>query len=177
MKPHTPGRVVEFTSSVLSPIEQAKQRQQHYSFLQDDDGVEDKSQLTQALATGEENEEEDISMTYAPQTRSVDPKTLSGEVWSREHWQFLDKLLQHRKNSRFGVECKPHSEKFLGKTVRSNGESLRLEQWHLDCVDAFTAVVGEWDAGALCKRLFSLIKAEQKRADRPAVLEDMYMFH
>lgn len=177
LKPRTPGRVVEFTSSVLSPIEQARQRQERRaSFLQDDED-KDAHQLAPgpAIDGDEEEEEEDVWMANAPQAKSSDPKALSKDEWTREHWLFLDKLLQHRKTSRFGIECEPRSKRFLGKTVNSKGESLKLEQWHLDCVDAFKAVVGGWDEGALCKRLFALIKGEEKRAQ--LALEDEQIFH
>jgi hypothetical protein len=128
----------------------------------------------------QDNEElsdgEDTSMQDAPPASSKEPKNLSKDKWSREHWLFMDKLLQHRKKQRFGIECEPRSKRFLGKTVRSNGEALRLEQWHLDCVDAFKAVVGGWDEADLVKRLFGLIKGEENRADRFAA-QQQGMFH
>merc|ERR1712000_308141 len=93
LKPHTPGRVVEFTSSVLSPIEQARQRQARQAAM-----MQDNEELS---------EEEDTSMQDAPPASSKEPKNLSKDEWSREHWLFMDKLLQHRKKQRFGIECEP----------------------------------------------------------------------
>lgn len=161
---------------MLSPIEQARQRQQRRAIVQDEEDVEDMYQPVPARGLNKENGGENVSMADAPQTASNQPKKLSKTVWSRDHWLFMDKLLQHRKKQRFGIECEPRSQSFLGKTVWSHGESLKLEQWHLECVDAFKAIVGGWDERSLCMRLFSLIKSEEKRA-REVAPDDVEMFH
>lgn len=170
LKPRTPGRVVEFTSSVLSPVEQAKARQerrssnasahQYNSFLQQhqpDQGNEDK----------ENQDSSDVSMSDAPpipQPKTV-PVPVSQTTWTRQHWLFLDWLIQQRRLRPFEAEYDRCAEKYLGKTVRSHGEAMTLERWHLDCVDAFKAEVGGWDEGVLAKRVFALILGEERRHD------------
>ena len=181
LKPRTPGRVVEFTSSVLSPMEQIQARQerrssnasahQYNSFLsqhQPDQNHEDK----------ENQDSSDVSMSDAPpipQPKTV-PVPVSQTSWTRQHWLFLDWLIQQRRIRPFEAEYDRCAEKYLGKTVRSHGEAMTLERWHLDCVDAFKAEVGGWDEGVLAKRVFALILGEERRHDgsgeagQPAVL-------
>ena len=183
LKPHTPGRVVEFTSSVLSPVEQARQRQQRRLSNTGPAEAEPNSQPEPVgpspAVHDKENQDSDVSMSDAsPLTKPVQrPEMLSQTVWTRSHWLFMDKLLQHRRKTPFGIEVEPRSAKYLGKTVKSHGESMVLEQWHLDCVDAFKAVVGGWDEGVLAKRLFSLIMGEKKRQRRSAERDTAAMFH
>ena len=174
LKPHTPGRVVEFTSSVLSPMDQAKQRRLRMSINAGapEPGAPEHGDVPQpdapagraADADDKENQDSDVSMSDASPDKTVQrPETLSQTLWTRQHWLFLDKLIQHRRQAPFGVQVESRAGKYLGKTVKSHGESMVLEQWHIDCVDAFKAVVGGWDEGALAKRLFALIIGEEKR--------------
>lgn len=172
LKPHTPGRVVEFTSSVLSPVEQARQRQQR---RMSDIAAAETEPIPQPESIepfpamdDKENRDSDVSMSDAsPLTKpALRPETLSQTAWTRQHWLFMDKLLQHRRKTPFGIQVERRSSKYLGKKVRSQGESMVLEQWQLDCVDAFKAVVGGWDEGVLAKRLFALIMGEEKRQRR-----------
>ncbi|CAH0059526.1 unnamed protein product [Clonostachys solani] len=190
LKPHTPGRVVEFTSSVLSPMEQARARQERRLSNASSSALAAVTQ-NQPVSRGEpvtviedkENHDSDISMSDAsplPKQRHTNlpstltaggessssasfSKKLSPTVWTREHWLFLDRILERRLVGDFEVDFPRRAEKYLGKKVKSQGEAMVLERWHLDCVDAFRAVVGGWDEGDLAKRLFSLILAEERR--------------
>lgn len=184
MKPHTPGRVVEFTSSVLSPVDQVRARQLRMGIT--DSTFEAPVPVLQApviAAVQEMDDKEnhdisDISMSDAPPlTKPAQAEALSQVSWSREHWLLLDELLQLRRQGPFNLDYERRAEKYLGKTVKSQGEAMKLQRWHLDCVDAFKAEVGGWDEGVLAKRLFALILGEQRRAAgmprRPATR----MFH
>jgi hypothetical protein len=64
----------------------------------------------------------------------------------------------------------------LGKQVVAQGESMLLEAWHLDVVDAFKAEVEAeaavrvgvgvrvaWDETELAKRVFALLVGEERR--------------
>lgn len=185
MKPHTPGRVVEFTSSVLSPVEQAAARvQRRFSNSTAASKPDAVTSVTQQPVPqqhdGKENHHDtsDVSMTDAsPLSKSPSPEPLSQTVWTRQHWLFLDALLQLRRRAPFDVEYPRHADKYLGKMVKSHGEAIRLDRWHLDCVDAFKTEVGGWDEGVLAKRLFSLILGEEKRRRGAAKKPSKVMFH
>ncbi|OAQ80053.1 hypothetical protein VFPBJ_05638 [Purpureocillium lilacinum] len=228
LKPRTPGRVVEFTSSVLSPAEQARVRQERrisHSFLSEQQQQEDfeaaapsvgSSSAAAAAAVDTEDKEnstsnsasdgtEDLFMSDAvafqppppppPALQKQTPKRagraqqlqrrqqqqqqqqeedddgpLSLSVWSRGHWLLLDAILQRRRQGPLRTPYPRRADRYLGKTVKSQGEAMRLERWHLDCVDAFRAQVGGWDEGALAKRLFALILGEEQR-ERAAAAE------
>ncbi|RFN49612.1 hypothetical protein FIE12Z_6126 [Fusarium flagelliforme] len=185
LKPHTPGRVVEFTSSVLSPIEQAKVR--HQRRLSNSSAGSQASNVAQRprvrhpprQTTNKENNttfENPVSNAGLPikQTR---PEPLSQTVWTRKHWLLLDDLLQERRQGPFITYYERCSDKYLGKMVRSQGEAMTLERWHLDCVDAFKAQVGGWDEGALAKRLFALILGERRRSQEASSGTGRVMFH
>ncbi|CAH0001554.1 unnamed protein product [Clonostachys byssicola] len=190
LKPHTPGRVVEFTSSVLSPMEQARARQERRLSNASSSALAAITQNQPAsrqepvtVTEDKENHDSDISMSDAsplPKQRHTNlpstaaaggessssasfSKKLSPTVWTREHWLFLDRILERRLTGDFEVDFPRRADKYLGKKVKSQGEAMVLERWHLDCVDAFRAVVGGWDEGDLAKRLFSLILAEERR--------------
>jgi hypothetical protein len=125
-----------------------------------------------------ENQDSDVSMTDAsPLVKSPAPEPLSQTTWSRQHWLFLDKLLQLRRKGPFEVQFERRADKYLGKTVKSQGEAMKLERWHLDCVDAFKGVVGGWDEGVLAKRLFALILGEERRRQTPSNRPATVMFH
>ncbi|TWU78722.1 hypothetical protein ED733_006384 [Metarhizium rileyi] len=178
LKPHTPGRVVEFTSSVLSPAEQAKARLDNRSsarssslfsqgFLAPRPVVQDDKENASAS---------DISMDEAPPlTKPSLPGPLSQTIWSRRHWLLLDHLLQRRRASPFQIRYTRYADGYLGKTVKSHGEAMTLDRWHLDVVDAFKAEVGGWDEGVLAKRLFALILGEARRTEARDV--ETVMFH
>ncbi|KAI8719184.1 hypothetical protein NCS52_00698900 [Fusarium sp. LHS14.1] len=186
LKPHTPGRVVEFTSSVLSPVEQAKARQQrrlsNSSAASQTSNAAQRPRLrppSQQNANKENAVASDVSMSDAsPVAKQQQPQPLSKTVWTRQHWLFLDELLQLRRQGPYRTNYERRSDKYLGKTVKSQGESMTLERWHLDCVDAFKAEVGGWDEASLAKRLFALILGEERRSrgvvDKPS---SRVMFH
>jgi hypothetical protein len=172
LKPHTPGRVVEFTSSVLSPIEQAKVR--HQRRLSNSSAASQSSNGAQRprirppprqTANKENNTTAEVPASNAgPPIKQPCPEPLSQTVWTRKHWLLLDDLLQQRRKGPFTAYYKRCSDTYLGKIVASQGEAMTLERWHLDCVDAFKARVGGWDEGALAKRLFALVLGEKKRS-------------
>ncbi|QUC23811.1 uncharacterized protein UV8b_08052 [Ustilaginoidea virens] len=170
LKPHTPGRVVEFTSSVLSPGGQARARHDRLlsAFSLHSDA------RAPASATEPEDQADsdtqDVYMEDAPPLAKQQP--LSQTTWTRQHWLLLDELLQMRRKAPFGIRYARRADRYLGKTVKSHGEAMILERWHLDCVDAFRAEVGGWDEAALAKRLFALILGEERRGRRQRV-----MFH
>ncbi|OLN92237.1 hypothetical protein CCHL11_01458 [Colletotrichum chlorophyti] len=178
LKPRTPGRVVEFTSSVLSPLAQAQARaerrmsasssgsasqQRNVVVMEEEDKEND--------VTVDENEDADVSMMDAPETRPSKPAEvvprLSPTMWSRDHWLLMDDLIQLRRqgpfNFQFPADFQSKSGWLLGRTVNSHGASLVMEQWHLDVVDAFKAEVGGWDEEVLAKRVFSLVVGEELR--------------
>lgn len=167
LKPRTPGRVVEFTSSVLSVMDHAQARQQQQEAAASRGAA---SHWPPAHSMPEPDQENcrhdgaDVAMADAsPLAKMRHPVPLSQASWTREHWLFLDELLQLRKRGPFDVGYERRADKFLGKTVKSRGEAMMLERWHLDCVDAFKAEVGGWDEGVLAKRLFALIQGERRR--------------
>ncbi|KAF5716990.1 hypothetical protein FMUND_6037 [Fusarium mundagurra] len=181
LKPHTPGRVVEFTSSVLSPIEQAKVR--HQRRLSNSSAASQSSTGTQRPRVPHEtaNKENNaipqipISNEKIP-TKQTHPEPLSQTVWTRRHWLLLDDLVQQRRQGPFRLHFERCSDKYLGRPASSKGESMTLKRWHLDCVDAFKAQVGGWDEAEVVKRLVGLILGGEKRsqgAERPARV----MFH
>ncbi|KAI5462286.1 hypothetical protein BGZ63DRAFT_383453 [Mariannaea sp. PMI_226] len=187
LKPRTPGRVVEFTSSVLSPVEQVKARQMRRlsnSSATSQASVASKRPPPPSRTLDKENHvassaASDATMSDASAlVKSPQPEPLSKTVWTRRHWLFLDELLQLRRAGPFDLSYERRADEYLGKSVRSHGEEMTLERWHLDCVDAFKAEVGGWDEAALVKRLFALILGEAKRSrsvvkKRPARV----MFH
>ncbi|KAL2136695.1 hypothetical protein VTI74DRAFT_2106 [Chaetomium olivicolor] len=152
-----------------------------------------------------------------PQSQSqAQPQPLSTKEWARPHWLRLDELLQARKKgiphfrrevargastSSFPPQYNTRqrsgggSRHLLGKIVESpgDGESMVLEEWHLDVVDAFMTELGlgpvgpggrrgmrrggrrggqgggeggggeEWDEVAIAKRVFALLVGEERR--------------
>lgn len=169
LKPHTPGPVVEFASSVLSPAEQVRVRQEsrQNSSMLSQSGQQTPAPVAPVMeADDKENSDiHDISMEDAPPlTKPPQAESLSQTLWTRQHWLLLDELLQNRRQAPFDLNYEHRADKYLGKTVKSQGEAMKLERWHLDCVDAFNAEVGGWDEGVLAKRLFALILGEDRRA-------------
>ncbi|KAL7795193.1 hypothetical protein V8C37DRAFT_374791 [Trichoderma ceciliae] len=201
LKPHTPGRVVEFTSSVLSPQEQARIREQR-NRASEDVSEQDISTVA-ATSTHVEPRAGKGSMGRRQQQQQQQPPKLipsriikpagvtknrpvkkrrrrelpSETIWTRQHWIFLDTLLQMRRQSPFSEEYEPVSQKYLGRIITSMGESMVLEKWHLECVDAFKSQIGGWDEGELAKRLFALILGEAKRRRSSVDQSPGAMFH
>ena len=187
LKARTPGRVVEFTSSVLSVADQARVRaERRMSNASNGSRSSGPPSLTQprpipqprAEANKENQDVSDIVMTDAsPVGKEPVPEPLSRTVWTRRHWLFLDELLHLRRQGVFEIGYERQCEKLLGKTVKSQGESMRLERWHLDCVDAFRAEVGGWDESVLAKRLFALLLGEDRRSRNTTERQSTVMFH
>ncbi|RFU76880.1 hypothetical protein TARUN_5373 [Trichoderma arundinaceum] len=196
LKPHTPGRVVEFTSGVLSPQGQARIRAQR-DRANVDASEEDISAIA-ATSTHAEPRAGKGSMGRQQQPPKLIPSRVikpagvtkkrpikkrrrreppSETVWTRQHWIFLDTLLQMRRQSPFSEEYEPVSQKYLGKVITSMDESMVLEKWHLECVDAFKSQIGGWDEGELAKRLFALILGEAKRRRSSVDQSPGVMFH
>ena len=199
LKPKTPGPVVEFTSSVLSPVEQAQARRERrlsnstaasalsvHSVLtvnSEIPGGQEQQQQQQVISRAVQDNKEnqnmsDVTMTDAsPIGKSQSLILLSQNNWSKQHWLLLDDLLQARRRGAFDIDYEQRSETYLGKTVKSQGEALRLERWHLDCVDAFKSEVGGWDEGVLVKRLFALLLGEERRRRGHEERTERVMFH
>ncbi|KAK4070059.1 uncharacterized protein Triagg1_6480 [Trichoderma aggressivum f. europaeum] len=197
LKPHTPGRVVEFTSSVLSPQDQAQVREKR-SRANANVSQED-IRATAAVPTHAEpragkgsmgRQQQHPPQRLAPKivkpagvTKKRSTKKRGGReppsetVWTRGHWIFLDTLLQMRRQRPFSEEYEPVSRRYLGKVVTSMGESLVLQKWHLECVDAFKSQIGGWDEGELAKRLFALILGEAQRRRNSVGSSPGVIFH
>ncbi|KAK3371374.1 hypothetical protein B0T24DRAFT_706337 [Lasiosphaeria ovina] len=236
LKPKTPGRVVEFTSSTLSPLAQAQVRAERRASASpekeaapspprggpavagddkenqhDEESAEEEAeQQQQQQPAGSRGAPEAFSFSASPSASNPEarrPTTtsrrnksggtgtaaaarapLSKTEWSRDHWLRLDELLQARRHLgalHFQLQHPPAASaaararqraatarRLLGKRVTAQGESVALEQWHLDVVAAFAAEVGTngangsgWDETALAKRLFALLVGEQRRRD------------
>lgn len=110
----------------------------------------------------------------APQTQPDTLPTFSTTTWSREHWRFLNSILQLRRRGPLHTPrplpataaAAPSPRRLLGKTVSAQGKTLRLEQWHLDVIHAFRDDVGGWDEVALARRLVALFICEERRRAR-----------
>ncbi|OIW27418.1 hypothetical protein CONLIGDRAFT_429376 [Coniochaeta ligniaria NRRL 30616] len=181
LKPKTPGRVVEFTSSTLSPLAQAQARAEQRA------SSASQASPDKPVASGMNKENQpttskpsfllpnNIPHLPPPTTSLSNPAArLSPTTWTRPHWERLDALLQQRRRSgalAFQLAhpvAKTNSTrpKLLGKQVEAQGETMTLEQWHLDVVDAFAAEVGQgsvWDERVLAKRVFALLVGEERR--------------
>ncbi|KAK7403572.1 hypothetical protein QQX98_010665 [Neonectria punicea] len=179
LKPHTPGRVVEFTSSVLSPVEQAKVR--HMRRLSNSSASQPAPPPQRPhpqRADKENHDATDITMSDAsPLAKTPQPEPLSQSVWTRQHWLLLDEFLQLRRAGPYELIYERRADKYLGKMVKSHGEAMIMERWHLDIVDAFKAAVGGWDEATLVKRLFALIVGEEKRGQGIVERPSRVMFH
>ena len=113
------------------------------------------------------------SSTTTTTTHPPKPHPLSQTTWSRDHWLRLDELLQARRKGvlQFQLTARqvlgkgangPH--RLLGKQVIAQGETMILEGWHLDIVEAFRREVGGgWSDEGLAKRLFALMVGEERR--------------
>ncbi|KAK3315128.1 hypothetical protein B0H66DRAFT_334713 [Apodospora peruviana] len=112
---------------------------------------------------------------------------LSQTQWTRDHWLRLDELLQARRKGTLQFQLtlrtagisgegdgarKRHP--LLGKQVEAQGETMTLERWHLDIVEAFRRELAAgaggaenvvWTDDALAKRLFALMVGEERRRE------------
>lgn len=203
LKPKTPGRVVEFTRSTLSPLG-LDQAQALHGLPQaagggdamdlDSEPVQIDVQRPAGGGPAKDNKSRCPSISFgnakpisalrqpvvlAPPTgaavaaEAAAPR-LSQTQWSRAHWVRMDALLQERRKGslnfqlqhRVSISQKRRSAALLGKHVSAQGESMALDQWHLDVVDAFRTELGAgcvWDEHVLSKRLFALLVGEERR--------------
>ncbi|EPE29405.1 hypothetical protein GLAREA_00565 [Glarea lozoyensis ATCC 20868] len=116
-----------------------------------------------------------VSSSPAPRS----PKQpLSATTWSKDHWLLLESIMKTHKPSKSPNSGSGSSDvsnqsrrrnstrvisKLLGRTVRSEGESLVLEQWHLEVVDEFRGLVAGWEEKVVAMRVFALIKGGERR--------------
>lgn len=184
LKPKTPGRVVEFTSSTLSEAAPLQPRRDSQNKIPSVSAAN--SQLTTSSFPGKENQSTlplNSGLQASPQRKHVQQlqqqeqavdSPLSRTRWSRQHWLFLEKLWQDYQDSPLefqlrhskAVMASPRqrpSSSLLGKVVTSQGESIELRQPHLDVVDAFKKEVGGWQEEVLVKRLFALLVGTERR--------------
>ena len=184
LKPRTPGRVVEFTSSTLSPLQQMQERAQKAISnnpvlqprvpLQPSMPVQKKPAAVAKVALAVEEDKENTPQHQrkhatdgGAQAQKEDREgslRLSRTQWSKDHWVFLDQLLQLRRQGPFRFDV-PVSKSvgLLGKMVEARGAGMKLERYHLDVIDAFKVEVGGWDEAILAKRLFALVLGEEDR--------------
>ncbi|KAK1761474.1 hypothetical protein QBC47DRAFT_291315 [Echria macrotheca] len=175
LKPKTPGRVVEFTSSTLSPLAQAQVRAERRASASPEkqlSSASDISSITSSASTEDkENQEEEDPLRV---------QKLSQTQWTRDHWVRLDELLQARRQGilQFQLQLSRHardrgvagrqnrsveSQMLLGKLMRARGREIPVAEWHLDVVNAFRDEVGWWDEVDLVKRVLGLLVGEDLR--------------
>lgn len=184
LKPKTPGRVVEFTSSTLSdsaPLQVRADSQNKAPVVSAPNSL-----LPGSSHPGKENQTIIPPTTFfhpSPQQKHLQQtqqqqqavdSPLSQTRWSRNHWLFLEELwleyqhsplefqLRHSKAIMASPRQRPSSG-LLGKVVTNQGESVELRQPHLDVVDAFKKEVGGWQEEVLAKRLFALLVGTERR--------------
>jgi hypothetical protein len=112
-----------------------------------------------------------VSSSPLPSSPNAEP--LSSTQWSKEHWILLDSILQAWKpQNNGGSEDGPKGRRrnstrvisrLLGKKVFSEGEEMRLQQWHLEVVDEFRGIVPGWEEKVIAMRLFACIVGEERR--------------
>jgi len=57
--------------------------------------------------------------------------------------------------------------RLLGRKVHdAGGESMVMEQWHLEVVDEFRGIVDGWEEKGVAMRVFALLIGEGKRRKR-----------
>ncbi|RDW64908.1 hypothetical protein BP6252_10559 [Coleophoma cylindrospora] len=112
---------------------------------------------------------------------SNDNTLLSATTWSNDHWELLKQIIEAwkpegwtrdptcpkvpsntPKRRRSFHETRVVS-KLLGKVIHSQGERMRLEQWHLEAVDEFREEVPGWQEVPICLRLLALIIGAERR--------------
>jgi hypothetical protein len=116
--------------------------------------------------------------TTRPNSRPPTKSTTKTNAWTKSHWLHLDALLQARKLGALSFQLQNPStpsvghdcRHLLGKHVTAQGETMTLERWHLDVVEAFLSqedASGEGDveggAAQIAKRVFALLVGEERR--------------
>jgi serine/arginine repetitive matrix protein 2 len=105
---------------------------------------------------------------------------LFATAWSKNHWILLESIVNAHRPTISTDSSSSSSDvsnnqsrrrnstrvisKLLGRTVRAEGESMVLQQWHLEVVDEFRGVVAGWEEKVVAMRVFALVKGEEKRA-------------
>ena len=212
LKPKTPGRVVEFTSSTLSPLAQAQARAERRASMSPEKDTSTATTtnnnrpqpLRRNLAAEEQQQQEEDHNTEPPSSPSLSPQlpplprfsstttttttqpnsrpptkaTTKPNTWTKSHWLRLDALLQARKLGALSFQLQHPStpsaghdcRHLLGKHVTAQGETMTLERWHLDVVEAFLLeedARGEGDVergeAQIAKRVFALLVGEERR--------------
>ncbi|KAF4628622.1 hypothetical protein G7Y89_g9529 [Cudoniella acicularis] len=117
-------------------------------------------------------------VSSSPLPSSPPHRLLSSTTWSKDHWILLETILQTWKPENQDLPGSENSEgrkrrnstrvisKLLGRTVRSDGDSMVMEQWHLEVVDQFRGHVPGWEEKAIAMRVFSLIAGAERRKRR-----------
>ncbi|KAK4150118.1 hypothetical protein C8A00DRAFT_18303 [Chaetomidium leptoderma] len=129
--------------------------------------------------------EQAIIITTQPKLQPPQ-QPLSPTRWTRTHWLRLDELLQARKRGTLQLQLERSRRRrrpismtttttttdcrhLLGKLVTAQGETLALEGWHLDVVEAFGEEISGsggdrgWDGVQIAKRVFALLVGEERR--------------
>lgn len=175
LKPRTPGRVVEFAGAA-SPLQEAQARAANANArrVAPVQFVPPQAKQSPAkpshpvvLEEDKENTPSDVSMSDTPQ-KSPLPEGLSQKHWGKDHWRLLDTLIQLRRRGPFPFDLEKagyvrRERGLLGRVAAAGGQSMEIERWHVDVVDAFRAEVGGWDEGVLAKRVFALVVGEGRR--------------
>jgi serine/arginine repetitive matrix protein 2 len=112
-------------------------------------------------------------VSSSPLPSSPTAERLSSTAWSKDHWVLLDSILQAWKpENNGGSEDGPKGgrrnstrviSRLLGKKVFSQGEEMRLKQWHLEVVDEFRGMVPGWEEKVVAMRVFACIVGEERR--------------
>jgi hypothetical protein len=221
LKPKTPGRVVVFASSTLSPLAQAQARAERRRSLSASPEKSTAAPPIRPVDLDKENQSrpnnngidmskggfnslqtstttttkprpnsslfsKSIPNLAPPITKPPAPARLSPTTWTKAHWERLDALVQQRRRTgalNFQLahplpkirnrDQRNRSGRLVGRQVVAQGETMTLEQWHLDVVDAFAAELGGyagdgvegcvWDEKVLAKRVFALLVGEERR--------------
>jgi hypothetical protein len=111
-------------------------------------------------------------VSSSPMPSSPPERPLSSIIWSKDHWRLLDEIVQSWKPDKNSPNTEQRRRrnstrvisKLLGKTVTSQGESMRLEQWHLEAVDEFRGHVPGWQEKIIAMRVFALLVGEERRS-------------
>lgn len=174
LKPRTPGRVVEFAGARSPPQDtralaatanaNARRAAPPVQFKPS----QPKQPQPAALDEDKENSPSDASMSDTSPHKTQVPERLSQTVWSKDHWRLLDTLVQLRRKGPFPFDLEAagyvrRDQDLLGRVAVAGGESMEIEKWHIDVVDAFRAEVGGWDKSTLAKRVFALLVGERRR--------------
>ncbi|KAK2066144.1 hypothetical protein LY76DRAFT_621559 [Colletotrichum caudatum] len=177
LKPRTPGRVVEFTSSVLSPLAQAQARAGR-RLSASSNGSADAAQ--QALQQQQQQQQQQQRINAIMEQEDEENDIAVGDASDTQDEE-IDVSMMDAPDAGSSLKPAPEEEPRLSQTMWSRDHWLLLDDiiqlrrlgpksgwllgrsWHLDVVDAFKAEVGGWEEEVLAKRVFSLIVGAQLR--------------